>query len=182
MVPAKITRFTSKVRLGGKWLLKKGKEGYLLQLYISDSLTNEQAEEVIREYIHTHRHKMLTILRSQDPELHRKVSKQSSKKQVVALANNMTLVSMLSHTLLYGYGFHPQADVILRSNMKSYEIKSLRVDKDNDGAPLQIFVTIERLAESGAGDFSIDSRTILISELISMVTGDTVSLVEIQIQ
>lgn len=177
----KTTLSTTKQSLVGRWLLRKGKEGTSLQLFISDSLTNEQAEEVVRGYIDQHRHKMLTILRSQDPQMYRKVAKQKQSKQIIALANNVQLITMLSHTILSGYGFYPNADVIFRPNMLIYVLKSIRVDKDSDGSPLQVLATIERLAENGAGDFGVDLRTVLITELISMSTGDTVSMIDVNL-
>ncbi|APC19399.1 hypothetical protein BLL42_27050 (plasmid) [Pseudomonas frederiksbergensis] len=124
---------------------------------------------------------MLTILRSQDPQLYKKVAKQKPAKQIVSLANNVQLLTMLSHTILYGYGFYPNADVILRPNMMIYVLKSIRVDKDSDGSPLQVLATIERFAENGAGDFGEDVRTVSITELISMTTGDTVSMVDVNL-
>ena len=50
-----------------------------------------------------------------------------------------------------------------------------------DGSPLQVLATIERLAENGAGDFGVDLRTVLITELISMSTGDTVSMIDVNL-
>ncbi|MGN7444276.1 MULTISPECIES: hypothetical protein [Pseudomonas] len=152
-----------------------------MQLFISDSLTTEQAEELVRDYIDQHRQKMLTILRAQDPQTYRKVAKQKKSNQTVALANNIQLITMLSHTLLSTYGFYPNADVIFRPNMMLYVLRSIRVDKDSDGSPLQVLATIERIAESGAGDFGVDVRTVLITELISMSTGDTVSMVDVNL-
>ncbi|MCP1515622.1 hypothetical protein [Pseudomonas rhodesiae] len=152
-----------------------------MQLFISDSLTTEQAEELVRDYIDQHRHKMLTILRAQDPQTYRKVAKQKQSNQTVSLANNIQLITMLSHTLLSSYGFYPNADVIFRPNMLLYVLRSIRVDKDSDGSPLQVLATIERIAESGAGDFALDVRTVLITELISMSTGDTVSMVDVNL-
>jgi hypothetical protein len=124
---------------------------------------------------------MLTILRAQDPQTYRKVAKQKKSNQTVALANNIQLITMLSHTLLSTYGFYPNADVIFRPNMMLYVLRSIRVDKDSDGSPLQVLATIERIAESGAGDFGVDVRTVLITELISMSTGDTVSMVDVNL-
>jgi hypothetical protein len=144
-------------------------------------LTTEQAEELVRDYIDQHRQKMLTILRAQDPQTYRKVAKQKKSNQTVALANNIQLITMLSHTLLSTYGFYPNADVIFRPNMMLYVLRSIRVDKDSDGSPLQVLATIERIAESGAGDFGVDVRTVLITELISMSTGDTVSMVDVNL-
>lgn len=152
-----------------------------MQLFISDSLTTEQAEELVRDYIDQHRQKMLTILRAQDPKTYRKVVKQKQSNQTVSLANNIQLITMLSHTLLSSYGFYPNADVIFRPNMMLYVLRSIRVDKDSDGSPLQVLATIERIAESGAGDFGVDVRTVLITELISMSTGDTVSMVDVNL-
>nr|CEK42515.1 hypothetical protein PQBR55_0136 [Pseudomonas fluorescens SBW25] len=152
-----------------------------MQLFISDSLTTEQAEELVRDYIDQHRQKMLTILRVQDPQTYRNVAKQKKSNQTVALANNIQLITMLSHTLLSTYGFYPNADVIFRPNMMLYVLRSIRVDKDSDGSPLQVLATIERIAESGAGDFGVDVRTVLITELISMSTGDTVSMVDVNL-
>lgn len=152
-----------------------------MQLFISDSLTTEQAEELVRDYIDQHRQKMLTILRAQDPQTYRKVAKQKKSNQTVTLANNIQLIAMLSHTLLSTYGFYPNADVIFRPNMMLYVLRSIRVDKDSDGSPLQVLATIERIAESGAGDFGVDVRTVLITELISMSTGDTVSMVDVNL-
>jgi hypothetical protein len=65
--------------------------------------------------------------------------------------------------------------------MLLYVLRSIRVDKDSDGSPLQVLATIERIAESGAGDFALDVRTVLITELISMSTGDTVSMVDVNL-
>ncbi|WP_421526853.1 hypothetical protein [Pseudomonas brenneri] len=152
-----------------------------MQLFISDSLTTEQAEELVRDYIDQHRQKMLTILRAQDPKTYRKVVKQKQSNQTVSLANNIQLITMLSHTLLSSYGFYPNADVIFRPNMMLYVLRSIRVDKDSDGSPLQVLATIERIAESGAGDCGVDVRTVLITELISMSTGDTVSMVDVNL-
>lgn len=152
-----------------------------MQLFISDSLTTEQAEELVRDYIDQHRQKMLTILRAQDLKTYRKVVKQKQSNQTVSLANNIQLITMLSHTLLSSYGFYPNADVIFRPNMMLYVLRSIRVDKDSDGSPLQVLATIERVAESGAGDFGVDVRTVLITELISMSTGDTVSMVDVNL-
>nr|WP_176456072.1 hypothetical protein [Pseudomonas fluorescens] len=144
-------------------------------------MTTEQAEELVRDYIDQHRQKMLTILRVQDPQTYRNVAKQKKSNQTVALANNIQLITMLSHTLLSTYGFYPNADVIFRPNMMLYVLRSIRVDKDSDGSPLQVLATIERIAESGAGDFGVDVRTVLITELISMSTGDTVSMVDVNL-
>lgn len=152
-----------------------------MQLFISDALTIEQAEEVIRNYIDQNRPKMLAVLRAQDPLTYKRVIKQVPARQNTLLAGNTKLLSMLSHTILYGYGFHPGADVILRSNRLVYLLKIIRVDKDNDGAPLQALATIGRYSDNGAGDFSEDVRTVSVCQLISMTTGDTVSLVDLNL-